>query len=209
MTKLLFATQNAGKLREIQLMLADLPFDIISPADLKSLSPEWSDLANTDVAETGSTLSENAKIKAQYFASRTGLLTAADDSGLMVAELGDFPGVASNRWMQGTDHERNLGLLSKLDKADDRRAEFMTVLCLIDPTNEQEHFFEGKVEGKIGLEPKGDDGFGYDPIFIPRGYDQTFAQLGIDLKNQLSHRSKALSKLKEFLENYNSESRKL
>lgn len=199
MNKLLFASQNKGKLQEVRSILAPLELEVVSPSELGQLNSKWSSLADVDVKETGSTLKENALIKAQFFAESTKLLTVADDSGLLVKALDDFPGVASNRWLAGSDHDRNVALLKKLKEIEDREAAFVTVLCLIDPNQDDEKFFEGRVKGEIGFQPQGEEGFGYDPIFIPEGFKTSFAELGIDVKNQLSHRQQALVKLSQYL----------
>ncbi|KUK79894.1 MAG: Non-canonical purine NTP pyrophosphatase [Microgenomates bacterium 39_7] len=200
MKKLLVATHNLGKLVEIKKTLTDLSLEVIGLSSLSSVNLDFSELSKIDVQETGSTFSENAQLKAKFFSTKTNLLTVADDSGLMVEALNGFPGVSSNRWHCGTDHDRNAALLEKMNGANSRAASFITVLCLSDPVNKQEHFFEGEVRGTIADDIMGDEGFGYDPIFIPDGYQQTFAQLGVEVKNELSHRSKALIKLKKHLE---------
>jgi XTP/dITP diphosphohydrolase len=203
MTKLLLATQNSGKIKEIESILSDLPFEIISLSKLGEENKQWQDLADVDVEETGSTLKENALLKAQYFVDRTQLLTLADDSGLLVEALDGFPGVKSNRWLDGSDHDCNLALLKKMEKIENRQASFVTVLCLIDPGNKTTKYFEGTVKGMIADQPRGDEGFGYDPIFIPAGFEKSFAQLGVKEKNKLSHRKQALLKLTQYLKTYN------
>ncbi len=200
MTKLLFASQNQGKLEEIRTILSSLPFEIISPSQLGEINRNWRKLVDVDVEETGSSLKENAFIKAQFFAEETQLLTVADDSGLLVNALNGFPGVDSNRWLDGTDNDRYLALLEKLSDVKDRQASFATTLCLIDPKKDLVEYFEGSVQGEIADQPEGEEGFGYDPIFIPEGFDESFAQLGVEIKNKLSHRKMALVKLSQFLE---------
>lgn len=203
MTKLLLASQNQGKIKEIGLILRELPFEIISPLQLGEENSQWQHLVDVDVEETGSTLKENALLKAQYFADHTQLLTVADDSGLLVEALDGFPGVKSNRWLAGTDHDRNLGLLKKMKEIKNRQASFKTVLCLIDPHNKSTQYFDGVVQGRIADQPMGEEGFGYDPIFIPKGFENSFAQLGVEEKNKLSHRKQALLKLTQYLKTYN------
>lgn len=191
--ELVLATNNANKLREIQAQLALSSVQVHSP--LQVGVP-----ADFDVEETGETFTENALLKAKSFSTLTKLPTVADDSGLMVTALNGEPGVHSKRWIEGSDHDRNLHLLKKLENAKDRSAVFITVLALYLPDSDQVHFFEGTVSGKIINEERGSDGFGYDPVFVPDGYDRTFAELGLDVKNRLSHRARAVQKLKTFLE---------
>ncbi len=190
--KLLFASTNAGKIKEAQAILQPSGIEIIS---LDQLGKEYE-----DVEETGATFAANAKLKAAYFAQLSDLTALADDSGLEVETLGNGPGVNSNRWFSGSDEERNQALLQKLEGQINRQARFVTVACLYDPATQAENYFRGEVEGEIVLEPAGAAGFGYDPIFIPSGYRQTFAELGLDVKNQLSHRAKAYQLVREFLE---------
>jgi XTP/dITP diphosphohydrolase len=188
--KLLIATHNLGKLKEIQLALADLPIEVFSLSETSE--PSY------DVEEIGDTFHQVVERKAQQYARRHQALTLADDSGLMVKALDNLPGVHSKRFIQGSDHDRNLKILELLANKPDRSAEFVSMMCVFDPSTNEAHFFEGKVLGQIALEEKGKDGFGYDPIFIPEGQTQTFGELGITIKNQLSHRAKALQKVKEY-----------
>ena len=190
--KLLFGTRNQGKLTEAQALLAGINVELVSLED-------FSELDGFDVEETGATFNENAALKAKAFGDKTGILSCSDDSGLEVVALGGKPGVFSKRFLPGTDAERNLGLLKLMAGQADRRAQVRSVLCLYDPVSGSEHFFEGIVTGKIATQSAGDQGFGYDPIFIPDGYDQTYAQLGVEEKNKLSHRAQAFARLKAFL----------
>jgi XTP/dITP diphosphohydrolase len=198
--KLLFATQNPGKLREIQTILAGKDLEVLSPAECYGLDSSQTSLSQLEVEETGNSFTQNAFLKAQAFATRSMLLTAADDSGLAVEALDGFPGVKSARWINGSDQERNQALLEKLKNVSNRKAKFVTVICLYDPILDETKYFKGEIQGRIAKQPQGNEGFGYDPIFIPEGYNQTFAQLGLDLKNKLSHRHKALKKLKSYLQ---------
>jgi len=118
-----------------------------------------------------------------------------------VQALGGFPAVNSNRWFKGSASERNLALLNLLKDTNNRQARFYSVICFFDPQKNLVKFFDGEVQGTIATRPRGSKnrGFGYDPIFIPQGYEQTFAQLGIKLKNNISHRRKALIKLSRYL----------
>lgn len=192
MTEFVLATNNANKLREIQAQLNNSQVTFLS-ADQAGVPSDF------DVDETGLTFAENAELKARAFAAITGKPSVADDSGLVVHSLGGQPGVHSKRWITGSDHDRNLYLLDRLHNQTDRSAEFVTVLALYYPETDQVTLFEGKVAGTISTAERGDQGFGYDPVFIPAGYQQTFAELGEDVKNTLSHRFRAVEKLKEFL----------
>ncbi len=199
--ELLFATQNQGKIAEINSILSNLDLDVLSIPEANSYTD--SNLLELDVAETGSTFRENALLKAESYARLSGLLTAADDSGLQVKKIEGFPGVNSARWLEGTDQERNQALLIKMAaqlQPADRQAEFTTVICLYNPQNKEHQFFRGSIQGRLAKETQGEAGFGYDPIFIPEGHDKTFAQLGIEVKNKLSHRRRALEKLKQYLQ---------
>lgn len=193
--ELVLATNNANKLAEIQAQLSLTSIKVLSAHDAGV--PD-----DFDVEETGTTFAENAELKARAFSKLTGLPSIADDSGLMVSALGGEPGVHSKRWVPGTDHDRNQYLLQKVQDKSDRSAQFITVLALFFPDTEKILFFEGTVSGSIATEELGSEGFGYDPIFIPEGYDKTFAQLGIETKNTLSHRARAVQKLKTFLEGW-------
>lgn len=195
-SEIFVASQNKGKIEEIVKLLSDAKIKVVTVLDYPKLS-------NFDVAETGKTFKENALLKAKAFANITQLPTLADDSGLEVFALEMKPGVKSARWVSGTDQDRVNALLSKLEKTKDRRAQFRTVLCWFNPKSKNGVFFEGVVHGNIATQPAGDYGFGYDPIFIPDGYTQTFAQLGEKIKNQLSHRSIALNKFKNYLNSEN------
>jgi XTP/dITP diphosphohydrolase len=195
--KIVFATNNQHKLQEIREILGD-DFDIVS---LKEIG------CHADIPETGSTLEENARQKAQYVFDHYHLSCFADDTGLEVEALGGAPGVHSARYAEGTDHdsEANMArLLHELGDNPNRQARFRTVIALIlvqDNSGEtpQEYLFDGEVKGTIGTEKQGSEGFGYDPLFIPEGHDQSFAQLGEEIKNQISHRARAVRKLADFL----------
>lgn len=189
--ELLFATTNAGKLTEAQACLAASAWRLLSLTDFPQL-------VGMDVEETGKTFAKNALLKAQAYGSLTGVLTVAEDAGLAVNALDGKPGVYSARYAE-SDQARNTRLLSELTGFEDRTAQFISVLCLYDPVADTAEYFTGTVEGTIADQPKGEAGFGYDPIFIPDGYTQTFAELGIEQKNKLSHRAKALQKLAEYL----------
>lgn len=185
MKKLVFATNNKHKLTEVKAML-EPKFHIVSLDELGCFD---------DIPETAETLQGNALLKAQYIHEKFGLDCFADDTGLEVEALGGEPGVYSARYA-GEDNNafKNMSkLLQKLGKNTNRSAHFRTVIALIKGGNT--HYFEGKVEGKIATEPRGEKGFGYDPIFVPEGYITSFAQLNANEKNKISHRAMAVEKL--------------
>lgn len=196
--QILFATNNPGKLIEISKLLGALQYRVISLADLGGFQAQ-------EVEETGSTFRENALLKAAFFGQLSKLPTVADDSGLLVHCLDGFPGVNSNRWFKGSDSARCEALLKKMSDKNERSATFVTVICFFEPLSGLVKYFEGRIGGQIAKTRAGDEGFGYDPLFIPQGYQQTFAQLGIAVKNQISHRAIAMQKLLTFLETYSLE----
>ena len=188
--KIVFATNNKHKLEEIKDILGK-DFEIVSLAEIG---------CHEDIPETGLTLEENARQKSSYVVEHYGQNCFADDTGLEVDALNGEPGVHSARYAEGTDHDSEANmrkLLSKMANVKDRTARFRTVISLI--INGVEHQFEGRVEGRIATEKHGKEGFGYDPIFIPEGYDKSFAELGEEVKNQISHRARAVKKLAEYL----------
>ena len=188
--KIVFATNNKHKLEEIKDILGK-DFEIVSLAEIG---------CHEDIPETGLTLEENARQKSTYIVEHYNHDCFADDTGLEVDALNGEPGVHSARYAEGTDHDSEANmrkLLSKMSNVKDRTARFRTVISLI--INGVEHQFEGRVEGRIATEKHGTEGFGYDPIFIPEGYDKRFAELGEEVKNQISHRARAVKKLAEYL----------
>lgn len=198
--KIVFATNNKHKLEEIRAILGE-GICVLSLADIG---------CNTDIPETGNTLEENAKQKALYVFEHYGYACFADDTGLEVDALGGEPGIYSARYadnskynLNGSSHnsEANMAkLLDRLASTDNRKARFRTVIALIDKQLSQSPLlFEGIVEGSITREKHGDEGFGYDPIFVPLGFDHTFAELGDEIKNTISHRARAVKKLADFL----------
>ena len=191
--EIVLATTNPGKIAEVTSLLKGSDFCVLSIHDAQ--------VPSLDVEETGATFRENAELKARAFAIATGLPVLADDSGLEVAALDGAPGVKSARWISGSDEDRNTALLEKLSDTHNRSASFTTVVCYLETADGTPHFFEGTVSGTISTTPAGTKGFGYDPIFIPKKYDQTFAQLGIEVKNKLSHRAKAFKQAAQFLIN--------
>ena len=189
MTEIIFATNNAHKLSEVQAVLGD-NFKLITPRDCG---------ITEDIPETAATLEGNASQKSHYLYDRVGKNCFADDTGLEVEALGGEPGVRSARYAtDGHDFEANNRLLLKnLEGVANRKARFRTVISLI--LDGEEHLFEGIVEGHIAESEAGCGGFGYDPLFIPEGYDCTFAEMSAEEKNAISHRGRAVQKLVEFL----------
>ena len=187
--EILFATANPNKIREASQILGPF-FSIITPKDLNILE---------DIPENGTTISENAVMKAEYIQKVTGRICFADDTGLEVDALDGAPGVYSARYAsQICDPQKNMQkLLCELNGIDNRKARFITIIAYID--SNEIHLFEGVLNGKIIDTPLGDKGFGYDPIFVPDGYEMTLAQLPPLEKNFISHRGIALRKLSQFL----------
>ena len=192
--KLVFATNNAHKLSEIRAMLGN-EIQVMSLAEID---------CHDNIPETADTLEGNALIKARWVKERYGLDCFADDTGLEVAALNGGPGVHTARYAYPDRHDPEANtrkLLSELQNKSDRTAQFRTVIALI--LNGEEHLFEGIVRGEIAPEERGTEGFGYDPVFMPEDTGLTFAQLGVDVKNSISHRARAVQKLVEFLKNGN------
>lgn len=185
--ELLVATNNPGKVRELSQLLSDFPLRL-------RLLDELSDIDEAE--ETGETFAENATLKALHYSARARLLTLSDDSGLVVDALGGAPGVRSARYAgrAATYAERMSKLLGELDATGDeeRRARFVCVIAVADPSAGTLHTFEGACEGRIARAPRGTGGFGYDPLFIPDGHDRTFGELPQEVKHSLSHRARAL-----------------
>jgi XTP/dITP diphosphohydrolase len=186
MLKLLIATGNIGKVKEIQEKLKEYPIVIESLQDYPQI-PE--------IKEDGKTFSENSILKATAVSSYTSLPALADDSGLEIDYLGGKPGLYSSRWGKN-DRERVERVLKELEGVEEarRKARFICVMSLVIPENKV-FTTQGICSGKITFLPQGDGGFGYDPIFIPDGYEQTFAQMGKKIKNKISHRAIALDKM--------------
>lgn len=194
--RIVFATNNAHKLEEIRAILGH-SHDILSLNDIQ---------CHADIPETADTLEGNALQKARYVWDHYHLSVFADDTGLEVNALGGAPGVYSARYAGGAGHdsEANMAkLLREMHGHTDRTARFRTVIALIlaDGSDKgfSEHLFEGKVEGRIATERQGSEGFGYDPLFVPDGYGESFAQLGTAVKNCISHRARAVARLTDFL----------
>ena len=201
--KLVFATNNAHKLQEARAIIDSMCKATNQRCKVLSLS----DInCKDDIAEEAETLEGNALLKSQWVASHYGCDCFADDTGLEVDALGGMPGVHTARYAALADSEAashdsdaNMRLLLKnLENTDNRKAQFRTAIALI--INGEEHVFEGKVEGSIARQPSGKEGFGYDPVFIPDGYDICFAEMPPEQKNSLSHRSRALKAMMQFFE---------
>ena len=192
MISLVFATNNVHKLNEIKTAVGS-KINILSLSDIGCLE---------DIPETADTLEGNASQKSWYIFNKYHIDCFADDTGLEIDALGGKPGVYSARYAgAGHDHERNMDkVLSELDGVQNRKAKFRTIISLI--INGTETLFEGVVKGTILTERHGNKGFGYDPIFEPKGFEISFAEMDLSDKNKISHRGIAVQKLKEFLDAY-------
>lgn len=191
MRKIVFATNNKHKLQEV----AHLFHDKVELMSLNDID------CHDDIPETADTLEGNALQKARYVYEKFGIDCFADDTGLEVEALNNEPGVYSARYAgeQKNSQDNMNKLLLNLEKKDNRKARFRTVIALI--LDGKEYIFEGEVKGWIEKDKRGVEGFGYDPIFKPEGYDKTFAELSLDVKNKISHRGRAVAKLTDFLLN--------
>lgn len=191
MLELVFATNNAHKLEEVQAIIGS-KFNLRSLAEIDCYD---------DIPETGVTFQENAQQKTDYLVERFKVNCFGDDSGLEIDALGGEPGVYSARYSGSRDMEQNIDLvLERLVGAESKKARFKTVISLF--LEGEQYFFEGTIEGRIIDERRGDGGFGYDPIFIPDGYSRTFAEMSAAEKNLISHRSIAVSKMAAFLKGF-------
>jgi XTP/dITP diphosphohydrolase len=191
---LLVATQNQGKLRELRQLLADLPLELSALTDFPNVEM---------VPETGESFIENASLKAMGYATQTGRLALADDSGLEVDALGGAPGILSARYAAegASDADRIEKLLADLSNNSlaERSARFVSAVVIADSAGKILNVSVGRCDGRINFAPGGSGGFGYDPVFVPNGYDQTFAELKTETKNRISHRARALAGALEFL----------
>ena len=185
--KIVFATNNAHKLEEVAAIMGE-SYEVMS---LREIGCE------ADIPETADTFAGNALQKAKYVKEHFGYDCFADDSGLEVDVLDGAPGVYSARYSGGGSEENMTKLLHNLTGKTERGAQFRTVIALL--IGDGTHLFEGIVRGTIIKERRGEGGFGYDPIFVPDGYDKTFAELGSEVKNRISHRAQAVEKLADFL----------
>lgn len=190
-SRLVLGTHNSGKVDELRSLLADLPFELL-PASALEAPPE--------VEEDRDTLQGNARKKAKCFYRHTGLPSLADDTGLEVDALDGAPGVQTARFAgpDATPDDNKRRLLEVLEGVQDRRARFRTVIALVDEEGTV-RTFEGTCEGTITTKPRGRGGFGYDPLFLPDGHTQTFAEMSPEAKNEISHRRKALNALRQHL----------
>ena len=189
MNTILFATHNENKLREVKKIIGE-KYKIIGLNDIDH---------HTEVPETQNTIEGNASQKTNFIYKLKGIDCFSDDTGLEVDALNGAPGVYSARYAGENKNDSNnlKKLLKELDGEKNRKARFKTVVSLI--LNNKEYLFEGIINGNIAFEPKGSNGFGYDPVFVPGGYTKSFAQLDSEEKNMISHRALAIKKLTEFL----------
>jgi len=193
-TVLLLATGNTGKVRELRDILASVPLELRSLRDYDGIN---------DVAETGLTFVENASLKASGFSIQAGEFALADDSGLEVHSLGNAPGIHSARFAGAeTGYDVKIDRLFRMMRdsgSDDRRARFVCAMAVANDRGQVIHTVEAECTGSIALEPRGTNGFGYDPIFIPDGFDQTFGELSDEVKRSISHRAKAAELIIRYL----------
>lgn len=187
---MILASTNRGKFQEMKEQLLPYGIDLIFGGDLPS--PPY-------VEETGATYEENAFLKARAWASSAKLPALADDSGLEVDALGGAPGVHSARVVPGKDSARTEWLLEAIKGADDRSARFVCSIAVVFPDGRSPLAVTEYCAGRIAASPAGESGFGYDPVFIPDGYEKTFSELGVDIKNTISHRAKAVKSIAEML----------
>jgi XTP/dITP diphosphohydrolase len=190
-TPLVLATHNQGKIKELSKILSPFFLSFSSSQELNIEEPE----------ETGQTFEDNAILKAIYTRDVTHSLSLADDSGLSVEALGGRPGVYSARWAgESRDFHAAMNRINdELIECDNKNASFICVLALASPENDEVLTFRGECKGTIIWPPQGKDGFGYDPFFVPHGYNQTFAQMSPDEKNAISHRARAIENLVKYL----------
>lgn len=193
MRKIVFATHNAHKLEEVKMILRGT-IDVVGLTDIG---------CTEDIPENADTLEGNALAKAMYVHEKYGFSCIADDTGLEVDALDGAPGVLSARYAgEPSDSARNVEkLLREMEGATNRNAQFRTVIAFV--ADGVPKFFEGVIKGKIGFERCGEKGFGYDPVFIPAGYEKSFAQMDASLKNKISHRALAIKNFKCFIKNLN------
>lgn len=194
--KLLVATYNLGKLAELRSLLAGLPFELIGLSDFDNV---------TEVEETGLTFIDNAKLKAIGYAQQTGSFALADDSGLEVDALDGRPGVLSARYGGDVGFDKKMQLLlgEMTDSINDSRAaRFVCAIAISGPDGKILHTTEGICQGNIANEPRGNGGFGYDPLFVPEGFEETFGELSGTVKQKISHRARAFEQIMPFLRDF-------
>lgn len=197
MQQLIFATHNKNKLIEVKELLSGI-YEVVSLNEVDIVE---------EIPETGETLNENASIKSHYVKAKLNIDCFADDTGLEVDVLNGAPGVYSARYAgEEASYEQNVEkLLREMNGEFNRSARFRTVISLL--LEGKEYFFEGKVEGEILRMRRGTGGFGYDPVFLPKGYNETFSEMSLEEKNKISHRAKAVQKLVAFLKGYKKSSK--
>lgn len=197
MTTFLLATRNPGKIEELRALFVKLPIDLIGLDEAG---------IHVEINETGATFAENSRLKAARYARLSGLHSIADDSGLEVEALGGKPGVFSARYAGAeTGYDVKIpALLSEMLSAEstNRNARFLSNIAIADPSGVVIHDATGICSGKIAFEPRGSNGFGYDPVFIPDGYDKTFGELDDQVKQTMSHRARATLKIIRFLRDF-------
>lgn len=189
---LIIASNNAAKIKEIRQLLPHVPLQSLKEIGFAQ-----------EIPEPYMTFEENAAVKAKTIYEHSNVNTFADDSGICVPALDNAPGVHSARYAgaDATDVKNLQRLLADMEHIKDRRAYYKAVICLV--WNGEEHYFDGTCHGRLATAPSGNRGFGYDPIFIPEGYQQTFGELSADVKNKLSHRGEAIRKMVKFIEEQN------
>ncbi|MDD4159353.1 MAG: RdgB/HAM1 family non-canonical purine NTP pyrophosphatase [Synergistaceae bacterium] len=188
--KIVFASRNKNKYREMRDVFAPMGVELLYSLDF-DIQPE--------VDETGNSYEENSLLKARAWSMSLGIPALADDSGLEVLALGGAPGIHSARIVPGTDQDRMNWLLLKMENIKDRRARFVSCIAIVFPDREKPLVYEARCSGTIALKPAGLSGFGYDPIFMPDGYDKTFSELGDHIKTKISHRALAIKGIAEML----------
>ena len=195
--QILLATRNSGKVVELRKLMEGLPFEVVGLDQFPAVS---------EVKETGTTFAENAVLKARGYARQCGLHTLADDSGLEVAALNGRPGVLSARYCgEGAGYDVKIAeLLREIERSNssDRRARFVANIAFADPNGEILFEVEDVCEGAIADHPRGTNGFGYDPIFVPDGFAETFGELSDEIKNSISHRARAARKIMRYLRDF-------
>jgi XTP/dITP diphosphohydrolase len=195
--QILLATRNNGKVRELRGLLAGGSFDVIGLDEFPHV---------TDIEETGASFAENARLKASGYARQCGIHTIADDSGLEVAALGGRPGVHSARYAgERSGYDVKIArLLGEIERSGnrDRSARFVSHIAFADTSAEILFETEGSCEGTIAMNARGTNGFGYDPIFVPNGFDKTFGEMDDDVKNSIGHRAVATAKIMRYLRDF-------
>lgn len=191
MKDIMIATSNSGKVKEYKELLEPLGYKVHSLSEIEHI----------DIEENGTTFAQNALIKAKSVKDKCDMIVISDDSGLEIDALNKEPGIHSARYLQGHDYKyKNQVILDRLKNVENRSARFICAIALVD---DKEHVFEGVMEGTIAYQPKGENGFGYDPIFVVPQYNKTSAEITSEQKNAVSHRGQATRKLIEYLKEKN------